>query len=120
MLVELDDVIKFILKKWEYIDDGGNFYLLTLDLREEFEEKYEIMMKPIRRERAERLEKLEQEKKKEVGEKTTIEIYNYDAEYLQKRLEDNNRLLRDSAYKFTMADLIHNIICREAEKKNED
>jgi hypothetical protein len=39
MLVELDDVCQFILKQWEYIDDGGNFYLLTLDLREHFEEE---------------------------------------------------------------------------------
>lgn len=41
VLVELDDVIKFILKRWEYIDAGGNFYLLTLDLQEKFGEKSE-------------------------------------------------------------------------------
>ena len=39
MLVELDDVIKFIMEKSEYLYISDIPYLLTLDLKEYFEEK---------------------------------------------------------------------------------
>jgi len=39
MLVDLDEVIKFIMKQSEYLYDSDIPYLLTLDLKEHFEEK---------------------------------------------------------------------------------
>lgn len=41
MLVELDDVIKFIMEKSEYLYDSDIPYLLTLDLEEHFEKEGE-------------------------------------------------------------------------------
>jgi len=39
MLVELEDVIKFILEKSKYLYVSDIPYLLALDLKEHFEEK---------------------------------------------------------------------------------